>query len=371
VFGAGGDDGVSEGSEAVHPSGNPMSHSTHVGFNCPGLASVAFTCWSSESVCPGFTSTRPLCSAFDAIGVRQTASGRPSLLRRSFVRPFQSRAIGVGQRSCRAIVSNDGRTGPTRPAAPPWLVPYELALGVGNIVTKSVSVSPAWTPVGGILCRTAVEFLLDFPSPAVGVGIPGHDPDAIALMGCANIPGSEHCPFRIEPERGKVSEDKVESSSKEPWDVLSDDVAGSKYANESGELGPEPAFVGLRESLAGEADGLAGEPAGEDVDSGGVGSDRAHVVVAGDVGPVAGEDAAAPRVELALPGDAHAGAFEAQIDSADAGEEASDIHVSPRVWSRRGVVVRAGVRRLVICLTHSSSRPSQSSQSGASGFGRA
>jgi hypothetical protein len=29
------DDGISEGSKAVHPSGNPMSHSTHVGFNAP------------------------------------------------------------------------------------------------------------------------------------------------------------------------------------------------------------------------------------------------------------------------------------------------------------------------------------------------
>jgi hypothetical protein len=29
------DDGISEGSKAVHPRGNPMSHSTHVGFNAP------------------------------------------------------------------------------------------------------------------------------------------------------------------------------------------------------------------------------------------------------------------------------------------------------------------------------------------------
>src|SRR4051812_8020339 len=29
------DDGIAEGSKAVHSSGNPMSHSTHVGFNEP------------------------------------------------------------------------------------------------------------------------------------------------------------------------------------------------------------------------------------------------------------------------------------------------------------------------------------------------
>ena len=30
-----GDDGVAEGSNSVHPSGNPISHSTHVGFSAP------------------------------------------------------------------------------------------------------------------------------------------------------------------------------------------------------------------------------------------------------------------------------------------------------------------------------------------------
>jgi hypothetical protein len=29
------DDGVAEASKAVHPRGNPMSHSTHVGFRLP------------------------------------------------------------------------------------------------------------------------------------------------------------------------------------------------------------------------------------------------------------------------------------------------------------------------------------------------
>ena len=33
-----GDDGVSEGSQSVHPRGNPCSHSTHVGFSCPPCA---------------------------------------------------------------------------------------------------------------------------------------------------------------------------------------------------------------------------------------------------------------------------------------------------------------------------------------------
>jgi len=35
VLGHLGDYGVSEGPQSVHPLGNPMSHSTHVGFSCP------------------------------------------------------------------------------------------------------------------------------------------------------------------------------------------------------------------------------------------------------------------------------------------------------------------------------------------------
>lgn len=37
------DDGIAERGKAVHPSGNPMSHSTHVGFNCPpaGITPIA------------------------------------------------------------------------------------------------------------------------------------------------------------------------------------------------------------------------------------------------------------------------------------------------------------------------------------------
>jgi hypothetical protein len=31
------DDGVAECRKTVHPLGYPMSHSTHVGFNCPPI----------------------------------------------------------------------------------------------------------------------------------------------------------------------------------------------------------------------------------------------------------------------------------------------------------------------------------------------
>lgn len=42
-----GDDGVSETSDAVHPIGNPMSHSTHIGFSRPDTFSCAIASKSS------------------------------------------------------------------------------------------------------------------------------------------------------------------------------------------------------------------------------------------------------------------------------------------------------------------------------------
>jgi hypothetical protein len=50
------DDGVSEGSKAVHPSGNPMSHSTHVGFKLPPTCSLNGRLLSCVPIEPDFQS---------------------------------------------------------------------------------------------------------------------------------------------------------------------------------------------------------------------------------------------------------------------------------------------------------------------------
>jgi hypothetical protein len=43
----------------------------------------------------------------------------------------------------------------------------------------------------------------------------------------ADVGRSEAVPFRVIPARGQVSEYVSHPSSKEPWDVLHDDVSGS------------------------------------------------------------------------------------------------------------------------------------------------
>lgn len=64
---------------------------------------------------------------------------------------------------------------------------------------------------------------------------------------------------------------------------------------------------------------MAGEAAGEDVDGGWVG-EGADVGMAGDVGPVTGQDALAVGIALAVPEDSHTGAFEPEVEAADPGE---------------------------------------------------
>lgn len=115
---------------------NPMSHSTHVGFNGPGVIS-----FSSIAPCrPGgrFVVGPPSESLTVGVGKRcrsafATATAKPSPLRLDSPAllwlPF---TVGVGHRPIEAIEARDGRVFPVRPAAPPRLFPYGLAAGVGK-----------------------------------------------------------------------------------------------------------------------------------------------------------------------------------------------------------------------------------------------
>src|SRR5262245_14477408 len=117
------DDRVSEAAQSVHPVGYPSSHSTHVGFSCPPA------CSGSCGVCPLGERPRPERQS-RAAGVGQRPC--PPSWRTASVRLTPGCALLFGQRPVRAIVSSDGRTGPTRPIPPPWFVPYGVAAGVGN-----------------------------------------------------------------------------------------------------------------------------------------------------------------------------------------------------------------------------------------------
>lgn len=63
------------------------------------------------------------------------------------------------------------------------------------------------------------------------------------MVGRSDLGCAEHAPLRIEPERGKIAENGVESHSKVPWHVLQDDDAGSHFAKDPGDIGPEVALI--------------------------------------------------------------------------------------------------------------------------------
>lgn len=111
------DDRVPEASQTVHPSGNPMSHSTHVGFNCPPIA----TAWPSVSATAqpnlfGFVRPSPEqrrsteLAALPAFGVGHIAGTLPCLSRTS--RP----AIALASSSVQSPSSHRCRASRTVPS---------------------------------------------------------------------------------------------------------------------------------------------------------------------------------------------------------------------------------------------------------------
>jgi hypothetical protein len=194
------DERVSEGPKSVHPSGNPISHSTHVG-SVPSFQALAF-----------------------GVGHFVTAVAKPSpLVGLAPLRLWLPFTVGVGH-TCTAV----SRRWFGSPASISFaLGPFAIdALGVGHFVTKSISVSPAWIPVGGGLFRFAVELRACFESPAVGVGVRNKPEPVPPVRGAEG--GSRYAvPLRVIPARGQVPDNSAKSSSKESCDVFHDDVAGS------------------------------------------------------------------------------------------------------------------------------------------------
>ena len=67
----------------------------------------------------------------------------------------------------------------------------------------------------------------------------GQDPDAFPSVRSANLVCGYNLPLRIEPERGKVSEDDIKSTNSEHWAVFNECEAGSYQAKDAGEFAPE------------------------------------------------------------------------------------------------------------------------------------
>jgi len=112
---------------------------------------------------------------------------------------------------------------------------------------------------------------------------------------------------------GKPSEYDVESPNKESCDILNDDEAGSKLANESEVLEPETAASAFEASAdTSEGEVLAGKPAADDVNRFRVAMVHLpHICVLPRTRPVPRKVSSSGGVNLTLPHDvADAGPLE-------------------------------------------------------------
>jgi len=170
------------------------------------------------------------------------------------------------------------------------------------------------------------------PSEAKGVG---QDEQAFAWVWGAQRASCDRAGPHAVAEPLQVGVNKAKASPEQTGHVLPDDPGGSEVGDEVAHGVPEPARVLLRQLAARLADRLAGETSGHNVHSGsrpggGIvppGGGGVDVVMAGDLRPVVGQHALAERVDLDLTDDGHPGAFEAEVEAADTGEQRQDVGV--------------------------------------------
>jgi hypothetical protein len=101
----------------------------------------------------------------------------------------------------------------------------------------------------------------------------GHNPDAVASVSGAKGGSWYAMPLRIIPERGQVSENAVQPSTKESCDVFHDDISGLKLANKTGKFRPQAASLPFDASTSsGERYVLTGEAADDAISGKSIGS---------------------------------------------------------------------------------------------------
>lgn len=153
---------------------------------------------------------------------------------------FASLLVGVGRSALRGRVRSSDVSGVGRSAVPS----RRRRLGSG-------------------FTSNGIESAID--DSAAGVG--SQEEDAVT-----EVRGTDGCrrnaiPFRSPPARGQVSDHSSERPRKVAWNVLSEEVARSHFANDAPDLVPEPSLVIGAMSTSGHAVGLAGVAGGDEVDA--------------------------------------------------------------------------------------------------------
>jgi hypothetical protein len=187
------------------------------------------------------------------------------------------------------------------------------------------------TAVGvGSQARQPGCFIMDGASWfAFVVGV-ANQPEPISDMDGADCSSRNAMPFRIVPDLGQVPENSVHPETKQAWDVLHDDEARSKLANESGIFRPKAGTRAIQASSSislCDGDVLAREATADDINSNSIcgetfGGELSNVVIAGDLGPMTFQNLAAERIDLAeRHGAETARAFQPEAEATDSREQ--------------------------------------------------
>ena len=328
--------GVSEGFKSVHPLGYPMSHSTHVGFNCPE-PSDACMAWSNLSLDRSLPFLRVKALSLDPLYIDATGVGHVLTAVCRFMPPVPCNpapvpqlAVGVGQspRSIACTVSAKFSPNPeeARRINVASFVPgpadrLSIAFGVGNGASQLRGNLPA--------DRSATAFVL----LASGVG---NNPDAVPSVRCTNGARWNAMPFRVIPDLGQGPENNVQPSTKQRCHVLQDDVFRSNHANGSNHF-PEESRTGAGKSGASPGIGyvLAGEAC---ADNFGIGIFSLRYVTEIDgVGEPQGENLRSVRINFRdCDGLESACPLQAKIEAAYAREHGNDPQLARKGRARTG-----------------------------------
>jgi hypothetical protein len=170
----------------------------------------------------------------------------------SLVREFPSLAVGDGQRAEASPRDGFPRGNPTGPLSP------SAAPGVGQSSAAPVRVG-----------RIVPSLPSDCHFPTSCARAVGQKEEAIPEMGCPDLGRAEQIPFRIEPERGQalhnLSEGGASVDGEESGDVLDEDKSRVNCADDTYDLGPEPAVVVRPPPGPGRTGRLAGETGRDEI----------------------------------------------------------------------------------------------------------
>jgi hypothetical protein len=179
-----------------------------------------------------------------------------------------------------------------------------FALGVGIDARKLRGERPAE--------RSATAFVL----LASGVG---NNPDAVSSVRCTNGTRRYAMPFRIIPDRGQVSENGSQPSTKQRCHVLQHSAEWSNHANGSNDF-PVESRTGSGKSgaVSGETDVLTREPSRDNICFTFLEFHCGNVVVARYAAKVLFQNGASVGLHLAKPDSLEtASPFKAQAEAAD------------------------------------------------------